>query len=94
MERRAAASIAALTQGPHIAVHAVNQATIDVADFHSQTPLTEIVFRRIGTIEASQVQNTDIHRGQRDIGGFTFCYALYLNTHIQGTARRDFVCGL
>ncbi len=55
--------VTARPHSAHRAIHAVNQATIDIAQFHAEATLTEIVARWIGAIKGSQVEDAEINGG-------------------------------
>jgi hypothetical protein len=51
----------------------VDQTAIEIADFKAQRPLAEIPGFRVGDLVPGQVENTDIHRRDADIGLFARC---------------------
>ena len=53
---------------PGRALHAVDQPAVEVADLDPELALAEVMAVGVGRLEAGQVQDADIDRGDGDIG--------------------------
>ena len=72
---------------PHGPVQTVDQAAIDIAQFHPQTPLPEVMGGWVRAVETRQVQDTQINSRQRDMGHLVLRYAIHLHGNLQRPAR-------
>ena len=85
-----ALGIAARAHPAHGAVHAVDQAAIEIADLHAEASLAKVMAGRIGAFEAGHVENAEIHCGDGGIGLLARLHIGNPQRHIERPARADF----
>src|SRR5262249_46795844 len=82
-----AAAVAAGAHLPDIALHAVDELAVQVADLGRELALAELVIVRRRRLVAGEVENADVDGGNHDARLLAGAQAIHLNGYAQRAAR-------